>query len=107
MKPDRYTHQFIEKTKYFAVNFIKKSLYKKFRIFGNKSGRDINKEEESGDQIQFLDNGGITFKEAEEVYVCKMMAKIKLKEKIFSLEIIDFYYLNKLKSLMVFILEKL
>ena len=91
VKPDRYTHQFMEKTEYFTVNFIKKSLYKKFRIYGNKSGRDINKEEESGAQIQFLDNGGITFKEAEEVYVCKMMAKIKLEEKKLSPEIIDFY----------------
>ena len=91
VKPDRYTYQFMEKSDYFTVNFIKKSLYKKFRIYGNKSGRDINKEEESGAQIQFLDNGGITFKEAEEVYVCKMMAKFQLEDKNLSPEIIEFY----------------
>ena len=91
VKPDRYTYQFMEKSDYFTVSFIKKSLYKKFRIYGNKSGRDINKEEESGAQIQFLDNGGITFKEAEEVYVCKMMAKIQLEDKNLSPEIIEFY----------------
>ena len=91
VKPDRYTYQFMEKSDYFTVSFIKKSLYKKFRIYGNKSGRDINKEEESGAQIQFLDNGGITFKEAEEVYVCKIMAKIQLEDKNLSPEIIEFY----------------
>ena len=91
VKPDRYTYQFMETTEFFTVNFIKKSLYKKFRIYGNKSGRDINKEEESGAQIQFLDNGGITFKEAEEVYVCKVMAKTYFDEKNLSKEIIDFY----------------
>ena len=91
VKPDRYTYQFMEKTKFFTVSFIKKSLYKKFRIYGNKSGRDINKEEESGAHIQFLDDGGITFEEAEEVYVCKMMAKTYLEEKNLSPEIIDFY----------------
>ena len=91
VKPDRYTYQFMEKSDYFTVSFIKKSLYKKFRIYGNKSGRDINKEEESGAQIQFLDNGGITFKEAEEVYVCKMIAKIQLEDKNLSPEIIEFY----------------
>ena len=91
VKPDRYTYQFMEKSDYFTVNFIKKSLYKKFRIYGNKSGRDINKEEESGAQIQFLDNGGITFKEAEEVYICKMMTKIQLEDKNLSPEIIEFY----------------
>jgi len=91
VKPDRYTYQFMEKTTYFTVNFIKKELYKKFRIYGNKSGRDIDKEKESGAHIQFLDNGGITFEEAEEVYVCKMMAKTYLEEKNLSPEIIDFY----------------
>jgi enoyl-CoA hydratase len=91
VKPDRYTYQFMEKSDYFTVSFIKKSLYKKFIIYGNKSGRDINKEEESGAQIQFLDNGGITFKEAEEVYVCKMMAKFQLEDKNLSPEIIEFY----------------
>ena len=91
VKPDRYTYQFMEKTTYFTVNFIKKSLYKKFRIYGNKSGRDIDKEKESGAHIQFLDDGGITFEEAEEVYVCKMMAKAYLEEKNLAPEIIEFY----------------
>ena len=91
VKPDRYTYQFMDKTEFFTVNFIKKSLYKKFRPYGNQSGRDINKEEVTGAQIQFMDNGGITFKEAEEVYVCKMMARVHLKDEHLSQEIIDFY----------------
>ena len=91
VKPDRYTYQFMEKTTYFTVNFIKKELYKKFRIYGSKSGRDIDKEKESGAHIQFLDDGGITFEEAEEVYVCKMMAKTYLEEKNLAPEIIEFY----------------
>ena len=91
VKPDRYTYQFMEKTEFFTVNFIKKSLYPKFRAYGNQSGRDINKEEVTGAQIQFMDNGGITFKEAEEVYVCKVMARTYFDEKNLSPEIIDFY----------------
>ena len=91
VKPDRYTYQFMEKTEFFTVNFIKKSLYKKFRPYGNQSGRDINKEEVSGAQIQFMENGGITFREAEEVYVCKVMARTYFEEKNLSPEIIDFY----------------
>jgi enoyl-CoA hydratase len=91
VKPDRYTYQFMEKTEFFTVNFIKKSLYPKFRAYGNKSGRDINKEEVTGAQIVFMENGGITFKEAEEVYVCKMMARTYLEKKNLSPEIVDFY----------------
>ena len=91
VKPDRYTFQFMETTEFFTVNFIKKSLYPKFRPYGNQSGRDINKEELTGAQIQFMENGGITFKEAEEVYVCKVMARTHLEEKNLSKEIIEFY----------------
>ena len=91
VKPDRYTYQFMEKTTFFTVNFIRKDLYKKFVPYGNKSGRDINKEEASGVHIQFLDDGGITFEEAEEVYVCKMMARAHLKKEEMSPEIIEFY----------------
>ena len=91
VKPDRYTYEFMEKTQFFTVNFIKKELYKKFVPYGNKSGRDINKEEASGTHIQFLDDGGITFEEAEEVYVCKMMAKTYVEKENMSPEIIEFY----------------
>ena len=91
VKPERYTYEFIEKTQYFTVSFIRKDLYKKFIPYGNKSGRDINKEEVTGVHIQFLDNGGITFEEAEEVYVCKMMAKAHFQQEDLSSEIIEFY----------------
>ena len=80
VKPDRYTYEFMEKTKIFTVNIINKKIYKKFSVYGNKSGRDINKEEVAGTHIRFLNDGGITFDEAEEVFVCKMLAKSYLKE---------------------------
>ena len=80
VKPDRYTYEFMEKTKIFTVNIINKKIYKKFSVYGNKSGRDINKEEVAGTHIRFLNDGGITFDEAEEVFVCKMLAKSYLTE---------------------------
>ena len=59
----------MQKTEFFTVSFIKKEFFKKFVPYGNKSGRYINKEEVAGTHIQYLDNGGITFEEAEEFYV--------------------------------------
>ena len=91
VKPERYTYEFMEKTQFFTVNFIKKEYQSKFAPYGNQSGRDINKEEVSGTHIQFLDNGGITFKEAEEVYVCKMFAKTYLEKENMSQELLDIY----------------
>ena len=76
VKPDRYTYEVMEKSDIFTVNFIERKLLKKFAIYGTKSGKDVNKEEEAGTHIQFLE----TFGEAVEVYVCKKMAKSVIDE---------------------------
>ena len=68
VKPERYTHEFLEKYKIFTVSIINKNLYPKFSSYGIKSGRDINKEEVCDTHIKFLDNGGITFEEADELF---------------------------------------
>ena len=80
VKDERYTYEFMQKTEIFTVSIIKKKLFKKFAVYGTKSGRDINKEEVAGTHIKFLDNGGITFDEAEEVFVCKMLGKAYIKD---------------------------
>ena len=66
-------------------------LYSKFGPYGNKSGKDVNKEEVSGTHIKFLDDGGITFEEASEVFVCKIIAKQHITEKDIHQDIIDLY----------------
>ena len=75
VKPERYTYEIMEKSDIFTVTFIERKLMKRFNIYGTKSGKDINKEEEAGTHIKFLEKGGVTFDEAVEVYVCKKMAK--------------------------------
>ena len=91
VKEERYTYQFMQKTEIFTVSIINKKLYKKFAVYGTKSGRDINKEKEAGTHIEFLDNGGITFKEAEEVFVCKMLARSYIKEEDTLPDLKEFY----------------
>ena len=95
VKPERYTYEFIDKSDYFTVSYIDKKIYNKFLAYGTKSGRDINKEEVSGTHIKFLDDGGITFEEATEVYVCKIIAKLHPDEKEeMHPDIIDYYNKN-------------
>ena len=81
VKDQRYTYEFMQTTEIFTVSIINKKLFKKFAVYGTKSGKDINKEEVAGTHIKFLDDGGITFDEAEEVFVCKMLAKAYIQEK--------------------------
>ena len=94
VKPERYTYQIIDTSEIFTVSYIDKKLFKKFQVYGSKSGKDINKEEVSGTHIKFLDDGGITFEEAVEVYVCKIIAKAHLKEEEVHPDIIDLYNKN-------------
>ena len=94
VKPDRYTYEVMEKSDIFTVNFIERKLLKKFAIYGTKSGKDINKEEEAGTHIKFLEKGGITFGEAVEVYVCKKMAKSIIDEKTMDPYIKELYRNN-------------
>jgi len=75
VKDERYTYEFMQKTKIFTVSIINRKIFKKFAVYGTKSGRDINKEEVGGTHIKFLNDGGITFDEAEEVFVCEMLDK--------------------------------
>ena len=81
VKDERYTYEFMQTTEIFTVSIINKKIFKKFAVYGTKSGRDINKEEVAGTHIKFLDNGGITFDEAEEVFVCKMLGKAYIEDK--------------------------
>ena len=63
-------------------------------IYGIASGRDVNKEEKAGTHIKFLDNGGITFEEADEVFVCRIVARAYIKEGGLSPEIYEMFKSN-------------
>ena len=94
VKPERYTHDFLEKYPIFTVSIFSKEFKKKMSIYGVTSGRDTNKEEKAGTHIQFLDDGGITFEEAEEVFVCKIVARAYVKDGELDPEIIEMFKSN-------------
>ena len=94
VKPETYTHEFMEKYDIFTVSFVKGDIYNNFILYGSISGRNFDKEKVSGTHIKFLDDGGITFEEALEVYVCKKIAVSHLKEEEVDKSIIDLYNSN-------------
>ena len=94
VKPDTYTHEFMEKYDIFTVSFIKGQLNTDFILYGTLSGRDYNKEKMSGSHIQFLDDGGITFEETNEVYVCRKLVSSHFKEEEVDKSIIELYKSN-------------
>ena len=70
IKPERYTFEFIKASDFFTVSYFPKQLNEIHKVFGYKSGRDLDKIQETGITPEFLENG-ITFKEANEIYICK------------------------------------
>lgn len=76
IKPERYTWEFIKNSDYFTVAYFPKEMNEIHKVFGYKSGRDIDKVKETGLTPDFLEHG-ISYKEASEVFVCK---KIYMKQ---------------------------
>ena len=70
IKPERYTFEFIKDSDYFTVSYFPKEYNKIHKVFGYKSGKEIDKVQETGITPEFIENG-ITFKEANEIYICK------------------------------------
>ena len=70
IRPQRYTKEFIDKSDYFTVSFLKDGNKDKLSFCGTKSGRDFDKAKETGLVPVFIDNT-TTFEQAELVLICK------------------------------------
>lgn len=77
VRKSRYTHQFMEDNDFFTVSFYPESCKKILGILGSRSGRDMDKMQESGLTPVFLDQG-VTFKEAEVTLVCRKLFRQEL-----------------------------
>ncbi len=94
VRPQRYTMEFIDKNDYFTVSFYgnNKEIHK---ICGSKSGRDINKTEETG-LTPVAGEKYTYFKEARMVIVVKKQFVQKMHEDSFiDKTVIDKWYPEK------------
>lgn len=73
VRPQRYTLEFMEKYDEFTLSFFDGEYKKELGICGAKSGRDIDKADETGLVPEYIDNA-VTFKQAKKVLVCKKVA---------------------------------
>lgn len=73
VRPQRYTYEFMEKYDRFTLSFFGGEQKKALGICGAKSGRDTDKCKETGLEPLETD-GGVTFKQAKTVLVCKKIA---------------------------------
>ncbi|MGL5938594.1 MAG: flavin reductase [Phocaeicola sp.] len=64
VRPERYTHQFIEANDYLTLSFLGDENKSIHAVCGKKSGRDTDKIKETGLKPIETPNGSITFEQA-------------------------------------------
>ena len=92
VKPIRYTFNFLKENDVFTVSFYDKKYKKQLGIMGTISGRNNNKVSMVGFSPQFLENGGITYKQATVTYVLKKIYIQKLDKSLIPDFAIEDYY---------------
>lgn len=70
IRPNRYTHGFLESNEYFTVGFYSEEYKKALGIMGSKSGRDCDKVALSGLTPVALKQG-VTYREAGLTLLCR------------------------------------
>jgi len=94
VRPQRYTHDFCEKSDYFTVSCFGGKEREALSFFGSKSGRDYDKFGETGLTAK-ADGDYVYCDEAELVFLCKKSAKTILQpENFFDGAINDCYKAN-------------
>ena len=77
VRTSRYTYEFMEDNDYFTISFYPEEYKKTLGVLGAKSGRDMDKMNESGLTAKEIDNS-MTFDEAEVTLVCRKLFKQEL-----------------------------
>ena len=72
VRPSRYTYEFLEKGKYYTLSFFDSGYRRALQLCGSKSGREIDKAEETG-LIPVFDQAAPYFEQASLVLVCKKL----------------------------------
>lgn len=84
VRPQRYTYEFIEKYDEFTLSFMPLELKEKIRVFGTKSGKEVDKFKESGlTPIYDVDFQVTYLKEAKYVLKLKKLYVSEIKEEGF------------------------
>ena len=91
VKPIRYTYNFLNENEYFTISFYEDKYKDAMSFMGNNSGRDIDKDKESGLTIKEL-NKAITYNEAEVTILCKKIYSQDFNIDNMPKEIVDHYY---------------
>lgn len=78
VRPERYTHGFIEQNDRLTLSFFPEEYRKALQICGSKSGRDCDKVKEAGLTPLAMESGTTSFEEARMVLSCRKLFKTEM-----------------------------
>lgn len=109
VRPERYTHDFLESSEKVTLSFFPESCREALQICGTKSGRDCDKVKEAGLTPVELKGGAMTFEQARLTAECRMLFKSDMKQAEFiNKEVLAKWYSDAgLHSVYVLEIEKL
>ena len=79
VRPERYTYEFIEAEAYFSGAFFPPEYKEALTLCGRKSGREIDKVKACSFTVAEGEAGGVYFKEASLVLICKKRYRVALE----------------------------
>ncbi len=91
VRKSRYTHDFMENNDCFTVSFYPEEYRKVLNVLGSKSGRDMDKMNDSGLTAKETEHS-MTFEEAEITLVCRKLFAQELKTENMLPEIASAFY---------------
>lgn len=80
VRPERYTHDFLENSDKVTLSFYPESCRKALQVCGTKSGMDCDKVKVAGLTPVELDDGAMTFEQAELTLACRKLFKTDMKQ---------------------------
>ena len=88
VRPQRYTMEFMDREEYYSLCVFDETYKPALKLCGPKSGRDIDKDKETGLTVMF-DQEAPYYAEAKLVFICKKMSKQKMEPSSFIDSTID------------------
>lgn len=97
IRPERYTHEFIEANDYLTLSFLGNSpeMRKAYNFCGSKSGRQFDKAKETGLTPVETELGNVTYEQARLTLECRKLYKGKIKPENFIDKSMDKWYGNE------------
>ena len=83
IRPERYTHQFVETNEYLTLSFFDEKYRKALQICGTVSGKDADKVQQAELTPEAFNDNATTFSQARLSLLCRKLFKTSMTENSF------------------------